>query len=313
MKISKIDNNTSFKAIKLNSEEIAKADNLLKTYTNTVKNNKKILDIFDSHIKKEAKQKAADKFSAKDVLQEMYLTFFEKLHENKKNKLQTKDLVKVLDDFTPADKELFISPDTIPLSAELKHTLPEIQAETKQTTQIDNISRICDKSNLQEYEKKAVLQKAQGYSDAEIFPEVSKNIASVKMENIMEKIQLANDIIPEQKAKKIELFEKKHGMHFREKDMVDVLKADNFVFSKFCNNDTLYNSVKNTSEKLQINEKDYKKLVERFPILLLKHDNNFISTFILNAKKGGMSAQNYAIYATKSPEYFFLKNKSFPN
>ena len=309
MKISKIDDNTSFKAIKLNGEEITKADALLRTYTNTARNNEKLLDIFDSHIKKEAEQKAADKFSAKDVLQEMYLKFFEVLNEKKEKKLQAQDLVKTLDEFTPGENELITSSDTIPISAKLKHVLPEKSNKSNSEAALNHISQICDKSNLSEAEKAAILKKGQGYEDTEIFPNFYKDFAAAKLEIIIEKIQLANGIIPTQIAKKIQRFEKNYGMHFKENNMIDALKADSFLFSKFCNNATVYNNLKNTSQKLEVKENDYKKLVELFPILLTKHDDNYIGQFILNAKRSGMSAQAYTTYSTKSPEYFFLKYK----
>ena len=86
----------TFRAISLNEREKAKSDKLI-SGLNTAGNKEKIksdlFKVFDKHLQKEAAKKGKKLYYKEDVLQKMYLKFFETL-ENVKE-LTTESLIEI--------------------------------------------------------------------------------------------------------------------------------------------------------------------------------------------------------------------------
>ena len=103
MKISNSTNNLiNFGAINLKEKERIKSDELLsqiQSSTNKDRIKSGLLDIYDKHIQNEAAQKARGIYITDEVLQEMYLKFFEAI-ENIKD-LTTGKLLEILNSTKP--------------------------------------------------------------------------------------------------------------------------------------------------------------------------------------------------------------------
>ena len=283
----------TFRAISLNEREKAKSDKLI-SGLNTAGNKEKIksdlFKVFDKHLQKEAAKKGKKLYYKEDVLQKMYLKFFETL-ENVKE-LTTESLIEILnstkfdkneikEDYQfgrlSLNKKIYAkntkSKDESKLTIKDRITYDNLQgylnsaSDEERKIYLKQIQELVDKAELTEREKNFLKERGSGKTFKQIAEEYDRSETFIQriVHNAIAKIQYKSRVLPEMYNDFAEALISKYELNIPKDDIKKVLLNNTYILSY--PQDKLFKNIDETSEILKINPKSYVKTVLRQPSL----------------------------------------------
>ena len=327
----KITNSTvdliNFGAINLKDREKAKSDELISQLKTSTKNKDRIksglLDVFDRHIQDEAVQKARGIYLTSDVLQEMYLKFFEAI-ENIKD-LTTGKLIDILNSTKPeqdALKERYrlgvtsldspINPDSDLILKNIitDKNLPvylSSASEEERKVQRQKLQTLTEKTNLTEREKNLLEEKSSGKTYKQIAKRTNQSIVRAQqlIHNAVAKIQNDNNILPEKFNDFTEKLIQRYNLNIEKDTIKNILLNNTFVLS--AEPERLFQSIDKTAMLLGIDSKDYIHSVLKQPTIFCQKPETVAENINKTAKILKIEHKTCVQAALKRPTIFCLK------
>lgn len=316
----------TFRAINLNTQEKEKSDKLI-SELHAKKNKDKIkcglLDIFDRHIQNEAAKKAKGIYFEKDVLQNMYLKFFEAI-ENIKD-LTTENLIKILNTTSPDENELKEQYRFKTLSLNKKvqqdnkltledkiteENLPvylSTYTEKERKNQHYKIQKLAHNTNLTSREKKLLDEKSSGKTFEQIAEKHGqcKTLTVRLIHNAIAKIQNSNGMLPETFNRFIDAFILKYKLNISKEHLKDIVLNNTYLLSY--PQAKLFQNIDNTAELLEIEAKSYAKSALKKPSLFYQKSKTIKENIRRTSALLEIEPQNLIRAALKQPTLFYQK------
>ena len=327
MKISNSTNNLiNFGAINLKEKERIKSDELLsqiQSSTNKDRIKSGLLDIYDKHIQNEAAQKARGIYTTDEVLQEMYLKFFEAI-ENIKD-LTTGKLLEILNSTKPeqdALKEQYrlgvtsldspIKPDSDLILKNIitDKNLPvylSSASEAERKVQRQKLQTLTEKTNLTEREKNFLEEKSSGKTYKQIAKRTNRSIVRAQqlIHNAVAKIQNDNNILPEKFNDFTEQLIQRYNLNIEKDTIKNILLNNAFILS--AEPERHFQSIDKTVMLLGIDSKDYIHSVLKQPTLFCLKPETIAENINKTAKILKIEHKTCVQAALKQPTIFCQK------
>ena len=327
MKISNSTNNLiNFGAINLKEKERIKSDELLsqiQSSTNKDRIKSGLLDIYDKHIQNEAAQKARGIYITDEVLQEMYLKFFEAI-ENIKD-LTTGKLLEILNSTKPeqdALKEQYrlgvtsldspIKPDSDLILKKIitDKNLPvylSSASEAERKVQRQKLQTLTEKTNLTEREKNFLEEKSSGKTYKQIAKRTNRSIVRAQqlIHNAVAKIQNDNNILPEKFNDFTEQLIQRYNLNIEKDTIKNILLNNAFILS--AEPERHFQSIDKTVMLLGIDSKDYIHSVLKQPTLFCLKPETIAENINKTAKILKIEHKTCVQAALKQPTIFCQK------
>lgn len=266
-----VPNLINFGSISLNEYEKEKSDKLisqLQSSENKHQIKSGLLDVFDKHIQNESAQKAKGIFFQEDMLQKMYLNFFEAI-ENMKD-LTTEKLIDVLHSTKPDKNELNeqqgfgISSLDREITNVKNRTIKDLitekdlpvylssASEEERKAYFEELRALEDKTNLTLKEKRALEEKSKGKTIKQIAKENdrSQTVARRLIINSIAKIQNDNGVLPEKFDHFTEKLIKRYDLDI-EKDLIKNMLLNNTYLLSYPP-EKLFQNLDKTAEGLEL-------------------------------------------------------------
>ena len=323
----------TFRAISLNEREKAKSDKLI-SGLNTAGNKEKIksdlFKVFDKHLQKEAAKKGKKLYYKEDVLQKMYLKFFETL-ENVKE-LTTESLIEILnstkfdkneikEDYQfgrlSLNKKIYAkntkSKDESKLTIKDRITYDNLQgylnsaSDEERKIYLKQIQELVDKAELTEREKNFLKERGSGKTFKQIAEEYDRSETFIQriVHNAIAKIQYKSRVLPEMYNDFAEALISKYELNIPKDDIKKVLLNNTYILSY--PQDKLFKNIDETSEILKIDPKSYVKTVLRQPSLFSLKPESIAGRIKKGSDLFEIEPKTYIQAALKKPSLFEQK------
>ena len=316
----------SFGSINLTQQEKEKSDLLLGQIHHTKRKDKikmELLDVFDQHIKKEAKIKSGNIFHGEDFLQKMYLTFFEAIENIKQ--ISTDALVEILDDFKPGNEDLkenyrikvfsieknsgknnnFSVKDILTEENSPVYTRSATKTERKKFR--EKLVFISEDANLTPIERVILQKKSSGKTYKTISEEEHRSVTTLryKIASSIAKIQDKNNVLPgEFDQFSAELIEK-FSLNIPKSKIRESLINSAYLMKADLNK--LIGNLSNTIKILNIDSNSYMKAVLKFPKLFLQSSELVSNNVLETSKILGITRKDFLNLALRLPQLFYRK------
>lgn len=234
--------NTNFKSIKLNKQEMLKAKNILNKFSHSDSRAQEMLkvdlfDIFSDKIIEEGKLIAKKTHFVDDCTQDLFLNFIESITDSLKEKDPLKFILNRLNKFKKGKDSLkteFGRPSLdLPISASKATTFTDIITEdinskidTKSQENVNIVlDAVIDNNSLTEREQIVFKKLKEGKSKTKISEELNiaaKNVHK-HVSTFIKKIQYENDCLPEEIKAKIDALKAHFNLEEKNKDIEKIL------------------------------------------------------------------------------------------
>lgn len=325
--------NISFYGIELSNVEKEKSTAILEQLktpnANSDKLKAQLMDVFDKQIQIEAKNKAGLSYYFEDVLQEMYLNFFETVHEVKD--LTTEKLIDVLNNFKPKNNELKEEKrlDTKSLSSGIKsdvnHPLESIiteknlpkymhtQTHEAREKMYNKIELAASDAELKHNEAMAVLKRARGKLYSEIAEEgnISYFYARHLVQSGIAKIQGHLDVLP----KEYDVYAKNLKNKLNLPQSFDEIKEALMSEPELLNysEEKIFNNVNKVVENLGLDFNEYTNALLKFPTLFKFSSGTIIDNIKTTSEMLNVEPKTYVQTLFKHPKLLALKPETIYN
>ena len=323
----------TFRAISLNEREKAKSDKLI-SELNTARNKEKIksdlFKVFDKHLQKEAAKKGKKLYYKEDVLQKMYLKFFETL-ENVKE-LTTESLIEILnctkfdkneikEDYQfgrlSLNKKIYAkntkSKDESKLTIKDRITYDNLQgylnsaSDEERKIYLKQIQELVDKAELTEREKNFLKERGSGKTFKQIAEEYDRSETFIQriVHNAIAKIQYKSRVLPEMYNDFAEALISKYELNIPKDDIKKVLLNNTYLLAY--PQDTLLQNTDEIAKLLVIDTKSCAKIAIKRPQLFYTKPETLKNTITKTAMLLGIDIKAYTKAGLRRPTIFTQK------
>ena len=316
----------NFTSINLAQPEKEKSDMLIFKMSEEKDNARlksELLDVFDKHIKQEAEIKSRGIYYKSEVLQKMYLNFFEAL-ENVKD-ITTEKLIEILDKTEPGNNELkeeyrykTVSLEKTLTSAkdsQIKDFLNppntlvyKSDANEQEREQMSKkIQDLAESTKLKEREKNVLKGKGKGVSTKEIAEEngVSRTIINNLYNNAIAKIQNEQGLLPEKFNDIAESLINRYNLKIEKNEIINTFINNTNTLSK--KPEKLFEYIEKTAALLKISPEDLITAELRQPALFLQKPETIFDNVSKTSKLLGTKFEDFTKAALKQPQLFYQK------
>ena len=317
---------TVFRAISLSRQEKEISDRLVAqlAYAKNKDDIKiKLLDVFDKHIQTEVKQKAKGIFRKDDLLQKMYLNFFDAVENIKE--LTTGMLVTVLSNTRPEEDEVKEQYRFGVLSLEKpklhdsKHTigsyitdadLPVYKSSASEEEReffYTELQKLAKKSDLTGSEKGILKEKSSGKTFNKIAQDRNRSQKQIMrlFHNSVAKIQDSNGVLPEKFNAFADKLIAKYNLNIDKNKLKNILLNNTYLLN--CSLEILSERIDKTSQLLKIRPEEYVSSVIKFPQVFFLKSETVAEHVNKTSRLLDINSDEYISAALSLPPLFVLK------
>jgi len=319
-------NQINFGAITLNKNEQERSNRLL-AELDKAENKDQIktglLDVFDKHLQKEAELKSKGVYFQEDVLQKLYLNFFEAI-ENIKD-LTTQKLIDIIDATRPDKNELkeqyriattslninlrsninksienFITEDNLPVYK--SSASPEERKEVQ-----DKLQNFTKNANLTQKENELLKEKSKGKTIKELSQEKKRSEVVVRylINNAIAKVQDANGILPEKFKEFSEKLIPRYSLNISSQEVKNFL-LDNTNLMAYSPNE-LFENIDTIANLLHIDSKEFIQIALKQPQLFYQKPETILQNINKTSTLLKIHSEEFTKAALKHSQLFCQK------